>query len=127
MVSSLACVRSTVFDVLIVIPSSGIAGIAKTPLGKAKMRDWFLRPALELEVIEERHDAVECFLREDNREPENLHAASQSLIVPLRCRAEHVVDTVKTNLKMVKNTPVMLKRLMSGSLNLVDWQAIWQV
>lgn len=49
------------------IRAKGIANLARTPLGKVKMRDWFLRPSLELDVIESRHDAVECFLREDNR------------------------------------------------------------
>lgn len=48
-------------------PLAGIANLTRTPLGRAKMRDWFLRPSLELNVIEQRHDAVECFLREDNR------------------------------------------------------------
>lgn len=48
--------------------ATGIANLTRTPLGRAKMRDWFLRPSLELNVIEQRHDAVECFLREDNRE-----------------------------------------------------------
>ena len=32
------------------------------------MKQWFLRPSLELEVIKSRHDAVECFLRGENRQ-----------------------------------------------------------
>ncbi|BGP56954.1 hypothetical protein JCM8202v2_004590 [Rhodotorula sphaerocarpa] len=84
----------------------GIANLARTPLGKVKMRDWFLRPSLELDVIESRHDAVECFLREDN---------------------QHVLDSVRANLKHIKNTPLLLKKLRSGSNNLSDWQATWKL
>ncbi|GAA5977825.1 hypothetical protein JCM10908_005110 [Rhodotorula pacifica] len=84
----------------------GITNLARTPLGRAKMRDWFLRPSLELSVIEQRHDAVECFLREDN---------------------QHVVDAVRSHLKYIKNTPLLLKKLGGGSMNIADWQATWQL
>jgi len=30
------------------------------------MRQWLIRPPLELEVIEQRHETVACFLRTEN-------------------------------------------------------------
>lgn len=41
--------------------------LTRTPLGNALMKQWFLRPSLELSVIKSRHDATECFLRNENR------------------------------------------------------------
>lgn len=49
-------------------PSTGILNIARTPLGRLLMRNWFLRPSLDLDLIEARQAAVECFLRSANRE-----------------------------------------------------------
>ncbi|GAA5864913.1 hypothetical protein JCM3774_004270 [Rhodotorula dairenensis] len=84
----------------------GIVNLTRTPLGRAKMRDWFLRPSRELSVIEQRHDAVDCFLREDNH---------------------HVVDAIRSSLSQFKNTPLLLKKLGRGSMNLTDWQAAWKL
>ncbi|KAG0658910.1 MutS protein msh5 [Rhodotorula mucilaginosa] len=84
----------------------GIANLTRTPLGRAKMRDWFLRPSLELNVIEQRHDAVECFLLEDNR---------------------HVVDAIRSHIREIKNTPLLLKKLGGGSMHMKDWQVVWKL
>ncbi|KWU42860.1 hypothetical protein RHOSPDRAFT_35589 [Rhodotorula sp. JG-1b] len=84
----------------------GIANLTRTPLGRAKMRDWFLRPSLELSVIEQRHDAVECFLREDN---------------------QHVVDAIRSHIREIKNTPLLLKKLGGGSMHMKDWQVVWKL
>lgn len=46
---------------------TGILNLARTPLGRALLRKWFFRPPLEIDVIESRHAAVECFLRNENR------------------------------------------------------------
>ena len=40
--------------------------LARTPQGKALLRQWFLRPSLSLNVINERLDTASVFLRPDN-------------------------------------------------------------
>jgi DNA mismatch repair protein MSH5 len=40
--------------------------LAKTPQGKYLLRQYFLRPSLNLEVIEERLDVISAFLRPEN-------------------------------------------------------------
>lgn len=59
---------------------TGIVNVTRTPLGKLLMRQWFIRPSLELGVIEARHDAVECFARNENRTAERpeLHGLGDS-------------------------------------------------
>ncbi|GAA6050088.1 hypothetical protein NBRC10513_001384 [Rhodotorula toruloides] len=84
----------------------GIVNIAHTPLGRALMRQWFLRPSLELDVIESRQAAVECFLRESN---------------------QHIVDAICKHLRNVKNTPRQLKALASGKSTIKEWQAVWSL
>lgn len=46
----------------------GIMNLARTPSGKALMRQWFLRPLLDFNAIESRQNAVECFVRSENCE-----------------------------------------------------------
>ncbi|GAA5983518.1 hypothetical protein JCM11641_005836 [Rhodosporidiobolus odoratus] len=84
----------------------GIVNVARTPLGRLLMKQWFIRPSLELMVIEKRHLAVECFLRSENH---------------------HIVDAIQSNFRLIKNTPRVLKSLASGRGGLKDWQTMWQV
>ncbi|KAH6908017.1 muts domain V-domain-containing protein [Coprinopsis sp. MPI-PUGE-AT-0042] len=79
----------------------GILNMTKTNLGRQLLRTWLLRPSLSLSTISKRHNAVECFTR-----PENLVA----------------VNLMHNHLKGLKNTPKVLKALMSGKAQLVDWQ-----
>lgn len=41
--------------------------LARTPQGKVLLRQWFLRPTLDLNIISERHNAISTFLRPDNQ------------------------------------------------------------
>ncbi|GAA5820833.1 hypothetical protein JCM11251_001834 [Rhodosporidiobolus azoricus] len=82
----------------------GITNLARTPLGRSLMKQWFLRPSLELDVIECRQDAVECFLRSEN---------------------QHVVDAMQANLKHIKNVPRLLKTLGGGRGGVQEWQTMW--
>ncbi|BGP41924.1 hypothetical protein JCM10449v2_005921 [Rhodotorula kratochvilovae] len=82
----------------------GLVNITRTPLGKILLRQWFLRPSLELGVIEARHDAVECFRRDVNQAP---------------------IDAIQSQFKHVKNIPRVLKALAGGTASLKDWQAVW--
>ena len=43
--------------------------LARTPQGKYRLRQYFLRPSLDLDVINERLDSVGVFLRPINAEP----------------------------------------------------------
>ena len=40
--------------------------LARTPQGKQLLRQYFLRPSLDLDLIKERHDTASVFLQQDN-------------------------------------------------------------
>ena len=42
--------------------------LARTPQGKAKLRRLFLRPSIDLELINSRQQAIGFFLRQEHRE-----------------------------------------------------------
>jgi len=84
----------------------GILNHTKTTLGRALLRMWLLRPSLNLSVIRERHDALDCFTRSDNITTAN---------------------TMHGHLKGIKNMPKILKALESGKAKLSDWQGIVKV
>src|ERR1700677_3687070 len=44
----------------------GMLDNTRTTLGRSLLRTWLLMPSLSLEVINARHDAVECFTRLEN-------------------------------------------------------------
>ena len=88
------------------------------------MKQWFLRPSLELEVIKSRQDAVECFLRGENRQSFLLFSLSSPLADPLG--VEHVTETIQTNFVSIKNAAKTVKILRSGRGGTRDWQAIWK-
>ncbi|KAG6891656.1 hypothetical protein C0992_012705 [Termitomyces sp. T32_za158] len=77
-----------------------------TSLGRSLLRTWLLRPSLCLDVINRRHDAIECFLQ-----PENLVS----------------VGVLHTHLKGIKNVPRMLNALKSGKAKVSDWQGLVKV
>ncbi|KAH9932680.1 DNA mismatch repair protein MutS [Epithele typhae] len=81
----------------------GILNATKTSLGRALMRQWFLRPSLSPEVIGCRHDAVECFVRPDN-------------IVTAEAMHGHLAG--------IKNVPKVLAALRSGKGKRSDWQGL---
>ncbi|RDX49897.1 hypothetical protein OH76DRAFT_495372 [Lentinus brumalis] len=81
----------------------GILNGTKTTLGRALMREWFLRPSMSLEVINARHDAVGCFLRPDNTA--NRHA-------------------MHSHLNSMKNIPKILAAMQTGRAKVSDWQGL---
>ncbi|TBU56560.1 hypothetical protein BD310DRAFT_960111 [Dichomitus squalens] len=81
----------------------GILNNTKTTLGRALMREWFLRPSMSLEVINARHDAVECFLR-----PENITTR----------------NAMQGHLNGTKNVPRILGAIRTGKAKVSDWQAL---
>ncbi|KAI0770485.1 DNA mismatch repair protein MutS [Fomes fomentarius] len=81
----------------------GILNNTKTTLGRALMREWFLRPSASLDVIKSRHDAVQCFMRPDNISTQNaMHS--------------HLTGT--------KNLPRILAAMRSGRAKVSDWQGL---
>ncbi|KAL8291262.1 hypothetical protein RQP46_002240 [Phenoliferia psychrophenolica] len=82
----------------------GIMNTARTPLGRALLRKWFLRPPLVLATIETRHVAVECFLRNEN---------------------QNVAEAIQKSFRYIKNTPKTFKTIKDGKAVLKDWHAIW--
>ncbi|KAI9058149.1 hypothetical protein FKP32DRAFT_1582301 [Trametes sanguinea] len=81
----------------------GILNNTKTTLGRALMREWFLRPSMSLSVIRARHDAVECFIR-----PDNITTAS----------------SMHGHLQGTKNIPRVLTAMKAGKAKVSDWQGL---
>ncbi|RIB15967.1 muts domain V-domain-containing protein [Gigaspora rosea] len=82
----------------------GILNNTRTVLGKYLLKQWFLRPTLDLAVLDERHRTIECFLQ-----PDNLDISGQ----------------FTTCLKHIKNIPKIIEN-MNGRLNIKDWQSLLQ-
>jgi DNA mismatch repair protein MSH5 len=78
----------------------------RTTLGRSLLRTWLLRPSLSLEVINARHDAVECFTR-----PESLDIA----------------NVMHSQLGGIKSVPRILATLRAGKAILADWQGLVRV
>ncbi|GAA5886223.1 hypothetical protein JCM16303_004466 [Sporobolomyces ruberrimus] len=81
-----------------------IVNLTRSPLGSALIRQWLIRPSLELQVIEERQETVACFLR-----PENLAAS----------------DAIRSNLKSIKNANKALLAILHGRGKLREWTTIY--
>ncbi|KAF9302195.1 MutS protein msh5 [Mortierella antarctica] len=82
----------------------GITNTARTAQGRYLLKQWFLRPSLEMDVILSRHRTVGCFLR-----PEN----------------SVTVDQLASCLGHIKNMPKILLSL-HRRVNIAEWQAIHQ-
>jgi DNA mismatch repair protein MSH5 len=78
----------------------------RTALGRSLLRTWLLRPSLSLEVINSRHDAVECFTRSENLD---------------------IVNIMHSQLAGIRNIPRILSALRTGKANLANWQGLVKV
>ncbi|KFY84055.1 hypothetical protein V500_09653 [Pseudogymnoascus sp. VKM F-4518 (FW-2643)] len=67
--------------------------LAHTPQGKHKLRQVFLRPSLDLDLIQERHNTIAILLRPNNAE---------------------ALNTITHSLKRIKNIRTVLIHLMKG-------------
>ncbi|CAG8445606.1 11405_t:CDS:10, partial [Scutellospora calospora] len=83
----------------------GILNNTRTVLGKYLLKQWFLRPTLDLTILDERHRTIECFLQ-----PDNLDISGQ----------------FTTCLRHIKNIPKIIEN-MNGRLNIKDWQSLLQI
>lgn len=71
--------------------------LARTPQGKFLLRQWFLRPSLNIDMVNERLDAVSTFARAENTS---------------------ILDTLVQNMKSIKNmrtTMINLRKGVGGS------------
>jgi hypothetical protein len=78
----------------------------RTSLGRSLLRTWLLRPSLSLEVINARHDAIECFMRSENLD---------------------IAGIMHSQLAGIKNIPRILSALRTGKANLANWQGLVKV
>ncbi|KAG9293455.1 hypothetical protein G9A89_009179 [Geosiphon pyriformis] len=80
----------------------GILDNTRTTFGKILYKQWFLRPTLDLETLNERYLTIECLIQ-----PENLQ----------------VSDQLAACLKHLKNVPKILAN-MKMTLNMTEWQSL---
>ncbi|KAL1916883.1 uncharacterized protein VTP21DRAFT_5080 [Calcarisporiella thermophila] len=83
---------------------SGMLNCTRTTLGSQMLKRWFLRPTSILDIIEQRHRGIECFLRLENA---------------------YNMQQVAAQLRLVKNIPRILDAMLRKS-NLSDWKALVQ-
>jgi DNA mismatch repair protein MSH5 len=67
--------------------------MTRSPLGHRLLKQWFLRPSLSIDVINERQESVAILLRAEN---------------------DHVLAMLAKSLKRVKNIPKILGQLKRG-------------
>ncbi|KAI8907567.1 muts domain V-domain-containing protein [Powellomyces hirtus] len=80
----------------------GILNDTKTPLGRALLKQWFLRPCMDLATIEQRHAAVGFFLKPEIR---------------------FEVDQLRACLKHIKNVPRILAK-MKSKISIMEWEVL---
>jgi DNA mismatch repair protein MSH5 len=68
--------------------------LAHTPQGKHRLRQVFLRPSLDLNLIQERHNTIVVLLRPDNAEALNIIAHSLKRIKNIRTVLIHLMKGV---------------------------------
>ncbi|GAA5937745.1 MutS family protein MSH5 [Sporobolomyces koalae] len=83
-----------------------ILNLTRSSLGSSLMRQWLIRPSLELSVIEQRHETVACLLRPENAAP---------------------ADTIRSHLKSVKNPNKAVLTLLHGRGKLREWTTLYQM
>ena len=70
--------------------------LARTPQGKTLLRQYFLRPSLDVSIINERLNVAKVFLKPDNTTP---------------------LDNIVKSLKQIKNMRTVLIHLRKGISN----------
>ncbi|KAF8420824.1 DNA mismatch repair protein MutS [Tirmania nivea] len=83
----------------------GILNSTRTKTGYFMLKQWFLRPSLSLPLLQQRHNAVACFLRSQNA---------------------HVAAAIGKSLTRIKNIPKVLAALRKGKAKASEWTSILQ-
>lgn len=84
----------------------GVLNSTRTKTGYSMLKQWFLRPSLSLPLLQQRHNAVACFLRSQNTD---------------------VAAAIGKSLTRIKNIPKVLAALRMGKAKASDWTSILQV
>ncbi|KAF9961209.1 MutS protein msh5, partial [Modicella reniformis] len=84
---------------------TGVLNQTKTSQGRYLLKQWLLRPSLDLNTIHTRHQNVECFVRIEN---------------------QPAVGQLTSCLSHIKNIPRVLQTLPRKA-TLAEWQAILQI
>lgn len=64
--------------------------LARTPQGKHRLRQMFLRPSTDLDLIQERHLVISTLLRSDNSETLNVIVSSLKMVKNIRTVLIHL-------------------------------------
>ncbi len=65
-----------------------ILNLTKTPMGRSLLMQWFMRPLLDIQMLNERLDAVQCFYERQD-----------------------LISSLQDCLKHIKNIPASVERL----------------
>ena len=84
----------------------GILNSTKTPAGFAMLKQWFLRPTLNMQVLQQRHGAIACFMSSRN---------------------SHIVNAICKSLTKIKNIPKVLGALRRGKARAIEWTQMLHV
>ncbi|KAF0974817.1 hypothetical protein FDP41_006291 [Naegleria fowleri] len=82
----------------------GIMNKTKSSVGKDLLRQWFLKPVMDVNIIQKRHDAIDFFNK----------------------FTMDVLDEIRENLKYVKNTKRILARMREAKATVNDWSNLYK-
>ncbi|XP_067679638.1 mutS protein homolog 5-like [Haliotis asinina] len=83
----------------------GILNRCRSQIGSKMLRLWFLRPLRNVEILKQRHAAIEFFMHARNIE---------------------VLTTLSDCLKHIKNVPRIITRMLQAQASVGDWQALYK-
>ncbi|KAG0204371.1 MutS protein msh5 [Mortierella sp. GBA30] len=82
----------------------GVMNYTKTPQGRYLLKQWLLRPSLDVAIIHARQQTIECFIRAEN---------------------QSTVGQLSESLSHIRNVPKVL-RALPRKATLAEWQIILQ-
>ncbi|XP_046326670.2 mutS protein homolog 5-like [Haliotis rufescens] len=83
----------------------GILNRCRSQIGSKMLRLWFLRPLRNVDLLKQRHAAIEFFMHARNIE---------------------VLTTLSDCLKHIKNVPRIITRMLQAQASVGDWQALYK-
>ncbi|KAL0490724.1 DNA mismatch repair protein MutS [Acrasis kona] len=83
----------------------GILNKTKSSVGRETLRQWLLQPLMDIESLNERFDSIEYFSNVNNK---------------------HMLSEIRDNLKFIKDTRKMIKRIRESKSNMSDWLNLYK-
>ncbi|XP_035222063.1 mutS protein homolog 5-like isoform X3 [Stegodyphus dumicola] len=83
----------------------GICNKCKSGIGKKELKRWFLLPTNDVNLIQERQEAIKYFILAKNKD---------------------VMTALQDSLKFIKFLPRLLSRMKNAQATLNDWQALYR-